>query len=121
MISQWGIKLKYEYLIGGIQSIGTAWILSLIIGDQAIVLTGMIFFLCTFVATSVCEAIAGRLFVKEYTALPDQRVELLTPIVLTMVRERHPKFLTTLRLIALTTWIFPLLCFGIAKLILMGL
>jgi len=81
----------------------------------------MIFFVCTFVATSVCEAIAGRLFVKEYTALPDQRVELLTPIVLPIVRERHPEFLTMLRLVALTTGIFPLLFFGIAKLIMMGL
>jgi len=121
VISQWGIKLKYEYLIGGIQSIGTAWILSLIIGDQAIVLTGMIFFVCTFVATSVCEAITGSLFVKEYTALPDQRVELLTPIVLTMVRERHSKFLTSLCFTALSTGIFPLSFFGIAKIIMMGL
>ena len=121
VISRWGIKLKYEYLIGGIQSIGIAWILSRILSEQTIVFTGMTFFVCTFVATSVCEVIARRLFGKEHTALPDQRVELLTPVVLTMARERHPEFLASLRVTAVTTGVFPLFAFGIAKLILMGL
>jgi len=121
VISRWGIKLKYEYLIGGIQSIGTAWILSRIISDQTIVFTGMTFFVCTFVATSVCEVIARRLFGKEYTALPGKRVELVTPVVLTMARERHPEFLTSLRAAAVTNGVFPLFAFGIAKILIMVL
>jgi len=121
VISRWGIKLKYEYLIGGIQSIGTAWILSRILSEQTIVFTGMTFFVCTFVATSVCEVIAGRLFGKEHTALPDQRVELLTPVVLTMARERHPEFLASLRVTAVTTGVFPFFAFGIAKLVIMAI
>jgi len=121
VISWWGIKLKYEYLIGGIQSIGTAWILSRILSEQTIVFTGITFFVCTFVATSVCEVIAGRLFGKEHTAPPDQRVELLTPVVLTMARERHPEFLASLRVTAITTGVFPFFAFGIAKLVIMAI
>lgn len=121
IISRWGIRSKYEHIIGGIQSMGTGWILSRLFGDQAIVFSGVTFFICTFIVTSVFEATIGRLIKRMHPALPDQRVESIVPIVLAMARERQAEFWESVRLFAVITGLFPFLVFGVAKLVIMAL
>jgi len=121
IISLWGIRAKYEHLIGGIQSIGTAWILSRIFGDQSVVLSGVIFFICTFIMTSIFEATIGRLLKGMYTAVPNLRAKSIVPIVLTMARERHPEFWTSLRVTTIIIAIFPFFAFGVAKIAILAI
>lgn len=120
LISRWGIRAKYEFLISGIQGIGTGWILSRIFGDQFIIFNGIVFFVCTFVVSSVFEATIGRLFKLVPTALPE-RVESIIPVVLTMARERHPEFWSSVRVTVVIFGIFPFFTFGVLKLVIMVL
>lgn len=121
VISRWGIRAKYEHLIGGIQSIGTAWILSRVFGDQSVVFYGVTFFICTFVTTSIFEATIGRLIKRMYTALPDLRAKSIVPAMLSMAREHHPVFWTSLRVTTIITAIFPFFAFGVAKIAILAL
>jgi len=121
VISRWGIRAKYEHLIKGIQSIGTAWILSRVFGDQSVVFSGMTFFICTFVTTSVFEATIGRLLKRMWKALPNFQTKLIVPVVLSMARERYPEFWTSLRVTTIITAIFPFFAFGVAKIAILAI
>jgi len=120
IISRWGIRAKFDYLIGGIQSIGTAWILSRVFGDQTIVFTGVTFFICTFIATSIFEATLGRVIKGRYFAL-DEGVESIIPTVLALVRERNHEFQSSVLGTAIIVSIFPLITFLVLKLVIMAL
>jgi uncharacterized protein (DUF983 family) len=115
VISQWGIRAKYEHLIKGIQSIGTAWILSRVFGDQSFVFSGVTFFICTFVSASVYEATIGHLFKPIYKTIPDLRAKKVISAMLSMAREHHPDFWTSLRVTTIIMTIFPFFAFGVAK------
>lgn len=121
VLSRWGIRAKYEHLIIGIQSIGTAWILSRVFGDQSFVFSGVTFFICTFVTASVYEATIGRLFKQMYKAIPDLRAKKVVPAMLSMAREHHPEFWTSLRVTTIIMAIFPFLAFGFAKIAILTL
>ena len=120
IISRWGIRAKFEYGIGGIQSIGTAWVLSRVFGGQAIVFTGMTFFICTFVATSVFEATIGRLIKPMYPIIPE-RMESFVPVVLALVREHNQDFRVSVLAITVITGVFPIFAFIVLKLAIMAL
>jgi hypothetical protein len=121
VISGWGIRAKYEHLIGGIQGIGTGWILSRVFGDQSTVFSGMTFFICTFITTCIIEVTIGRLFERVYKFLPDQTIQSIVPVVLAMAREPHPGFQAALFRTVIIGGIFPLLVFGIVKLLILAL
>lgn len=121
LISLWGIRSKYEFAIGGIQGIGTGWILSRVFGDQAVVFSGVTFIICTFVAISLFEATIGRLIKRVHSALPDQPAKSIIPAVRTMVQQRDPEFWESFRLFVIVTGLFPFLAFGVFKLVSMAL
>jgi len=116
IISRWGVRKKYEHLIQGIQSIGTAWVLSRVFGDQSVVFSGMIFYVSTFIATTAFEATIGRLVKMMYKFLPDEQGKSTLPLIIKMTREHRPRFWTSLRATAVISGAFPLLAFGVLKL-----
>jgi len=120
IISRWGIRAKYDYLIGGIQSIGTAWILSRVFGDQTIVFTGITYFICTFIATSIFESTLGRVIKRRYFIL-QERAESIIPAVLALLRERNPKFRSSVLGTIVIASIFPFIAFIVLKLAIMSL
>lgn len=120
IISRWGIRAKYDYFIGGIQSIGTAWILSRVFGDQAIVLTGITYFICTFIATCIFETTLGRTIKSRYFIL-QERAEPIIPTVLALLRERNPKFRSSVLGTIVIASIFPFIAFIVLKLAIMSL
>lgn len=119
--SKWGIRSKYEYGIGGIQSIGTAWILSRVFGDQSIIFSGVIFFICTFITTCIFEVTIGRIIKKMHPLLPDNLGGSIVPIILSLARERNTEFWISMCSTIIVFSIFPFFAFGIFKLVLMAL
>ena len=120
VISRWGIRAKFDYLIGGIQSIGTAWILSRVFGDQTIVFTGVTYFICTFIATSIFEATIGRI-IKRRCFILQERAEPIIPAVLALLRERNPQFRSSVLEAIVIGIIFPFIAFIVLKLAIMSL
>ena len=120
VISRWGIRAKFDYLIGGIQAIGTAWILSRVFGDQAIVFVGVTYFICTFIATSIFEATFGQIIQRRYFIL-QERAEPIIPAVLALLRERNPQFRSSVLGTIVIGSIFPFIVFIVLKLAIMFL
>lgn len=121
VVSKWGIRSKYEYGMGGIQSIGTAWILSRVFGDQAIIFSGVIFIVCTFITTSIFEVTIGRIIKQMYPLLPDNPRGSIVPIILSLARAHNKEFWISMCLTIIVTSIFPFFAFGIFKLVLTAL
>lgn len=119
-ISRWGIRLKFDYMIGGIQSIGTAWILSRVFGDQAIILTGVIYFICTFIATSIFEGTLGRIVKRRHFIL-QERKESIVATVLALMQERNPEFRSMVLVTIVIGSIFPFFAFIVLRLAIMSL
>jgi len=119
--SKWGIRSKYEYGIGGIQSIGTAWILSRVFGDQAIIFSGVIFFVSTFITTCIFEVTIGRIIKKIHPLLPDNLGGSIVPIILSLARAHNKEFWISMWSTIIVFSIFPFFAFGIFKLVLMAL
>jgi len=117
IVAQWGIRAKYEYAIGGIQSIITAEILARMYGPEAVVFSGLVFFLCTFVMTSVFEATIGRV-VKWLGAVLGEK-PMASGISLGKLIKSSPRgFWRETGVATLIFALFPILVFGVVKLIL---
>jgi hypothetical protein len=59
-----GTKAKYDLLINGLAAVATSWVLSRELNEWAVVFSGIIFYLCTFLCTTLIELLvtgAGRL------------------------------------------------------------
>jgi hypothetical protein len=71
-VPMWGMRAKYSHLLDGLESIGTAFILSRIYGLEAAVFGGVVFFVCTFLGASLWESTVGRLM-KQLATVLDRR------------------------------------------------
>jgi len=60
-LPKWGMRVKYDHLLGGLESIGTAFILSRVYGLSAAIFGGAVFFVSSFVGASLWEITIGRL------------------------------------------------------------
>jgi hypothetical protein len=121
VISRWGIRKKYEDLIQGIQSIGTAYILSRVFGDQSVVFSGVVFYISAFMATTVFEVTIGRLVKMLYKFIPDKHGKSTLSLIIKITPEDRTQFRTSLRATAVISGVSPLLALGIFKLAIMAL
>ena len=115
--SHWGIKSKYEHAIGGIQGITVAWILSRIFGDQSVIFSGLIFYVCTFVAISFFEVVFSQiqkwlLGVVSVEELMPRNTDARQPI-----RLAGRDFWTSAVSVAIIGAIFPLIAYWLMKLV----
>lgn len=112
-VSRWGIKAKYQYAIGGIQGITVAWILSRIFGAESVVFTGLIFYICTFVTTSLFEIFFTWLF---GTAVVEEAMSLKSNLWQTIrfAGREYWKYAVSVAVIGSA---FPLITYGLLKLV----
>lgn len=110
--SRWGIKTKYEYAFGGIQGITVAWILSRIFGIQSALFSGVLFYMCTFVTTSLFEIFFNWLFGR---ALIEEAMSVERSLWRT-IRFGGKEFWQTAVSVAVISSVFPLITYGLLKL-----
>jgi len=60
-LPKWGMRLKYDHLLSGLGSIGTAFILSRVYGLSSAIFGGAVFFVSSFLGASLWEITIGRL------------------------------------------------------------
>lgn len=112
-VSRWGIKTKYEYAIGGIQALTVAWILSRMFGAQSEIFSGLIFYVCTFVTTSLFEILFNWLFGGEST---DGAMSSESSLWQT-IRFASKEYRGIAIPVAVISSLFPLITYGLLKLV----
>ena len=70
-LPNWGMRVKYDHLLGGLESIGTAFILSRVYGLSAAIFGGAVFSVSSFLGASLWEITIGRLM-KQIAPLFDE-------------------------------------------------
>lgn len=95
--------------------------MSRVFGDQSIIFSGVIFFICTFITTCIFEVTIGRIIKKMHPLLPDNLGGSIVPIILSLAKERNTEFWISMCSTIIVFSIFPFLAFGIFKLVLMAL
>lgn len=116
-VSRWGIKAKYETAIGGIQGVGAAWILSRIFGDQSVIFSGLIFYTSTFVMTSLFELLFHKIWKWLFGELPAEEIVSLNSNLWQTIRLGGKDFWTYTGVVAVIGTIFPLIAYGLVKLV----
>jgi len=85
-VPKWGTQAKYDYLIGGLESMGTAFILSRCYGPTAAIFGGVVFYLASFAGAAVWEATKGRLLLRIARILPTNRMRMAFEEVRYLIR-----------------------------------
>lgn len=121
-LPKWGMRLKYEHLIGGLGSLGAAFILSRIYGSSAALFGGVVFFLASFTGAAVWEVTIGRILLRFWPALGERplapRWEAIRSLVVRPCG-RTRRAIPENTIIACAVYLlFPLLAFGAFRLIL---
>ena len=60
-LPKWGMKVKYDHVLNGLESIGTVLILSRVYGSSSAIFGGAVFFVSSFLGASLWEVTIGRL------------------------------------------------------------
>lgn len=118
-VPKWGLEAKWRYLVAGMQTVGSAWIVSRAFGDQAVVFSGVTFFASVFLMTSAFELVFGRL-----AKVVDSLHSASSPIVpnmLEMLRKGDSSIRAEVTIVIVMNAVFPPLAFGILKLVSLGL
>lgn len=120
LVARWGFRAKYEHLVRGIQSIGTAWILSRVFGDQSIILSGVTFYISTFLATSLIESTVGRLIKKLYKVISEVQPKSAISTTINMAKGGNSDFYKSFYITTSVSVVFPFLALGFGILISVG-
>jgi len=120
-----GIKAKYDDLFNGLNSLGAAWILSQIFGTQAVIFTGITFFVCVFITTSAIELIFKitkidkifNIFINLEKFHLCCRTKSIIQTSYEMFRRGDKEFIVNLLFSSVVSFIFPILIFGIVNIL----
>lgn len=116
VVPRWGIKYKYEYIIDGVAAVAIAWIISRIFGSLSVIFSGFIFYGCTFVAMTLLEFFGSKIKKWLFGDLSVDELVLDTDVKMTL-KIGGKRFFSTMIAVFFVTGLFPLVIYGIIKLI----